>query len=213
MTTVPCTRVAAGPYPHPVDDNGDLGLADELYDVIGLLRRRSRRLVGAPLPHLALSGAQLELVRVVRRNPGITVAESARVLGLAANTVSTLVGQLVALEVVVRERDDADRRVVRLELTPTARDGLERWRDRRAQSTALALATLDAVDRERLARALPTIAHVAASLPDCDAEPTPEPTSDPTSDPTDTPTAEPSAARTAAGATRRTPVVAGGPTA
>lgn len=142
------------------------GLADDLYDVIGLLRRRSRRIVGAPLPELALSGAQLELLRVVRRNPGITVAQAARVLGLAANTVSTLVGQLLGLGVLVRERDASDRRVARLDLTPSARAGLEQWRDRRAQSTAVALAGLPAADRARLAAALPTIARIAADLPE-----------------------------------------------
>jgi DNA-binding MarR family transcriptional regulator len=148
-----------------VSDENVAGLADDLYDVIGLLRRRSRRLVGAPLPELALSGAQLELMRVVRRNPGITVAESARVLGLAANTVSTLVGQLLALEVLVRERDASDRRVARLDLTPSARAGLEQWRDRRAQATAVALEGLPADERARLAGALPTIARIAADLP------------------------------------------------
>jgi DNA-binding MarR family transcriptional regulator len=148
-----------------VSDENVAGLADDLYDVIGLLRRRSRRLVGAPLPELALSGAQLELMRVVRRNPGITVAESARVLGLAANTVSTLVGQLVALDVLVRERDASDRRVARLDLTPSARAGLEQWRDRRAQATAVALEGLPADERARLAGALPTIARIAADLP------------------------------------------------
>jgi len=161
-----------------VSDEKVAGLADDLYDVIGLLRRRSRRLVGAPLPELALSGAQLELLRVVRRNPGITVAESARVLGLAANTVSTLVGQLLALGVLVRERDTSDRRVARLDLTPSARAGLEQWRDRRAQSTAVALAGLPAADRARLAAALPTIARIAANLPeahDVAAPHTPEP--------------------------------------
>jgi len=148
-----------------VSDENVAGLADDLYDVIGLLRRRSRRLVGAPLPELALSGAQLELMRVVRRNPGITVAESARVLGLAANTVSTLVGQLLAFEVLVRERDASDRRVARLDLTPSARAGLEQWRDRRAQATAVALEGLPADERARLAGALPTIARIAADLP------------------------------------------------
>jgi DNA-binding MarR family transcriptional regulator len=148
-----------------VSDDDVTVLADDLYDVIGLLRRRSRRLVGAPLPHLALSGAQLELLRVIRRNPGITVAEAARVLGLAPNTVSTLVGQLVPLEVVVRERDATDRRVARLDLTPAARAGLEQWRDRRAHATAVALSALDPVDRDRLSAALSTIAQVAASLP------------------------------------------------
>jgi DNA-binding MarR family transcriptional regulator len=149
-----------------VSDENVAGLADDLYDVIGLLRRRSRRLVGAPLPELALSGAQLELLRVVRRNPGITVAESARVLGLAANTVSTLVGQLLTLGVLVRERDESDRRVARLDLTPPARAGLEQWRDRRAQTTATALAGLSADERARLAEALTTIARIAADLPE-----------------------------------------------
>jgi DNA-binding MarR family transcriptional regulator len=149
-----------------VSDQNVAGLADDLYDVVGPLRRRSRRLVGAPLPHLALSGAQLELLRVVRRNPGITVAESARVLGVAPNTVSTLVGQLLALDVLVRERDTNDRRVARLDLSPSARDGLEQWRDRRASATAVALSELTLDERTRLADALPTIAKIAAGLPD-----------------------------------------------
>ncbi|GAA2744445.1 hypothetical protein GCM10009868_22150 [Terrabacter aerolatus] len=152
-----------------MSDENVAGLADDLYDVIGLLRRRSRRLVGAPLPELALSAAQLELLRVVRRNPGITVAESARVLGLAANTVSTLVGQLLTLGVLVRERDTNDRRVARLDLTASARAALEQWRDRRAQTTATALEGLTRVERERLADALGTIARIAAALPDSTA--------------------------------------------
>ena len=148
-------------------------LADDVHDVVGLFRRSSRRLVGTPLPELGLSGAQLELVRVVRRNPGIGVAEAAAVLGLAPNTVSTLVGQLTTLEVLVRLRDPSDRRVARLELTPSASAALESWRDRRAQATAAALGGLDADERAAIARALPLLARVAASLPEPDASGTP----------------------------------------
>jgi len=154
------------PYPSTVSDDNVAGLVDDLYDVVGLLRRRSRRLVGVPLPELALSGAQLELMRVVRRSPGITVAEAARVLGLAPNTVSTLVGQLVAMEVLLRSRDLADRRLARLELTPGAREGLEQWRDRRSQATAAVLSQLPDAERASLAAALPTIARIAVGLPD-----------------------------------------------
>ncbi len=144
-------------------------LADDVHDVVGLFRRSSRRLVGTPLPDLGLSGAQLELVRVVRRNPGIGVAEAAAALGLAPNTVSTLVGQLTSLEVLVRLRDVADRRVARLELTPSAAAALESWRDRRSHATAVALEGLDADERAAIARALPLLARVAASLPEPDA--------------------------------------------
>lgn len=141
-------------------------LADDLYDVLGLVRRRSRRLVGAPLPELDLSGAQLELVRVIRRNPGVAVADAAAALGLAPNTVSTLVGQLVSLDVVVRERDERDRRVARLHLTSHARAAVERWRDQRAHAMASALESLDVPARARIAEALPLIAELAARLPD-----------------------------------------------
>lgn len=141
-------------------------LADDLYDVVGLVRRRSRRLVGAPLPELDLSGAQLELVRVIRRNPGVAVADAAAALGLAPNTVSTLVGQLVALDVVVRERDERDRRVARLDLTAHARAAVELWRDQRAHAMASALDSLDPPTRARIAEAVPLIAEVAARLPD-----------------------------------------------
>jgi DNA-binding MarR family transcriptional regulator len=139
-------------------------LVDDLHDVVGLLRRRSRRSTGPPLPDLALSGAQLELVRVVRRSPGIGVADAASALGLAPNTVSTLVSRLTSLEVLVRERDDADRRAARLDLTPDIRHALERWRDRRAQATAMALAVLDDTERDLLEQALPLLARVAAAL-------------------------------------------------
>lgn len=166
------------------------GLVDDLYDVVGLLRRRSRRLVGAPLPELALSGAQLELMRVVRRSPGVTVAEAARVLGLAPNTVSTLVGQLVALEVLVRTRDLADRRLARLELTPSAREGLELWRDRRSQATAAVLAQLSPDELTGLAAALPTIARVATGLPET-LEPAPEPAPEPVPEPAPEPALQP----------------------
>src|SRR5690242_9618676 len=175
---------AREPYPSTVSDENVARLVDDLYDVVGLLRRRSRRLVGAPLPELALSGAQLELLRVVRRNPGITVAEAARVLGLAPNTVSTLVGQLVSLEVLVRSRDLTDRRLARLELTPSARTGLEQWRDRRSQATAAVLAQLPDDERARLAAALPTIARIAAGIPEA---PSTETTTEPASSDTGSP--------------------------
>lgn len=178
------------PYPSTVSEQNLPGLVDDLYDVVGLLRRRSRRLVGAPLPELALSGAQLELMRVVRRSPGVTVAEAARVLGLAPNTVSTLVGQLVALEVLVRTRDLTDRRLARLELTPSAREGLEQWRDRRSQATAAVLAQLTPEERSGLAAALPTIARVASGLPETlEQTHAPEPTT-PTSPGTEAPAAD-----------------------
>ncbi|MGZ0153680.1 MarR family winged helix-turn-helix transcriptional regulator [Kribbella sp. WER1] len=139
-------------------------LAEELLAALGLVRRHLRRSVGRPFPLSALSDSQSELIRTVRRNPGISVAEAAAELGLVANTVSTLVGQLTERGLLQRTPDEADRRVARLTLTDPAREQVEAWRDRR---TALVTRTLDDLapaDRAALQSALPVLAVLAERL-------------------------------------------------
>lgn len=149
---------------------GDLALAEELFTAVGQLRRHGRRLGGGPWPAATLSGAQLELVRLVRRRPGLSVAEAATELALAPNTVSTLVGQLVETQVLTRDPDPHDRRVVRLTLTGPARERVERWRDRRGAATARAIAELDPAERAVLELAVPVIARLAAAIGPAPAE-------------------------------------------
>jgi DNA-binding MarR family transcriptional regulator len=133
---------------------------------MGLLRRRARRVVGRPWPMETLSNAQVELVRLVRRRPGISVTEAATDLGLAANTVSTLVRQLTDAGLLRRLADADDRRVARLQLTAPAQRRVEQWRDRRTGLVAEAIAGLPVADRRALARAVPVIARLAALLQD-----------------------------------------------
>jgi DNA-binding MarR family transcriptional regulator len=143
---------------------GDLVLADDLFAAVGQLRRHGRRLGGGPFPAGTLSGAQVELVRLVRRRPGLSVAEAAAELALAPNTVSTLVGQLAEADVLIRVTDPRDRRVARLTLTMPVRERVERWRDQRASATAGAIAELEASERAELERAVPIIARLAAAI-------------------------------------------------
>jgi DNA-binding MarR family transcriptional regulator len=142
----------------------DASLAEELFDAVGLLRRLARRVVGRPWPMETLSNAQVELVRLVRRRPAISVAEAAAELGLAANTVSTLVRQLTDAGLLRRLADTDDRRVARLRLTAPAQRRVEQWRDRRTGLVAEAIANLPAADRRALARAVPVIAQLAVLL-------------------------------------------------
>jgi DNA-binding MarR family transcriptional regulator len=138
--------------------------ADELLDALAAFRRAVRRASDRPAELQALTGAQLELVRLLRRRPGLAVAEAARELRVAPNTVSTLVSRLAAAGIVVRRADPADRRVGRLDLSPGSRRRVQAWRDRRIDLLEAALAELDtgalqALDEgrqvlERLARTL-----------------------------------------------------------
>ncbi len=128
-----------------------LQIAEDLLHAIGTVRRATRRRAGRPPELASLTGAQLELVRLLRLRPGLSINEAAIELSLAPNTVSTLVGQLSAGGAIRRVADAADRRVARLELAPGLAHAVEVWRDRRA------LALSDAIAR------LPV--HAAAALP------------------------------------------------
>lgn len=139
-------------------------LAEELLAAVGTLRRQVRRTSGRPWPASTLTGAQLDLLRVVRARPGLAVAEAADALGVAANTVSTLVGQLAAAGLLSREADSADRRIARLTLTPSAQHRVAVWRDRRAAVVGGAVAQLPPVDARALAAALPALQQLCERM-------------------------------------------------
>ncbi|MFD7136577.1 MarR family winged helix-turn-helix transcriptional regulator [Streptomyces sp. NPDC059894] len=135
-------------------------LADALVGVQRLLRRRLR--AGLTVPRLR--GAEVELLRLVEARPGVGVSDAAKELGLAGNSVSTLVNQLVRDGHLVRETDPADRRAARLLLTPSSEARLRDWKRRRAALVGRHLARLDASDRAALRAALPALRTLAVHL-------------------------------------------------
>ena len=106
-------------------------VADALLRETARIRRVGRRRQGRPEELVRLTGAQLELVNLVRRSPGVSVAQAAAELGLAANTVSTLVRRLTDEGMLVRTPDAADRRIARLELPEGLARRVGAYRDRR----------------------------------------------------------------------------------
>jgi DNA-binding MarR family transcriptional regulator len=157
-------------------DSASAALADDLLDAMSAVRRTTRRRAGRPWVLKSMTGAQLELVRAVRRDPGVSVAGAAEALQLAPNTVSTLVRQLSEAGVVRRRADVADRRIVHLELSPRARQEVEMWRDRRSAAVARALERLAPEERAVIGQAagiLDGLAAVVAELPETDDDPGP----------------------------------------
>ena len=137
--------------------------AAALIEAARRLTRAAARAAG-PGERRGLTGAQMDLLVLVRREPGLPVAEAAARLRLARNTVSTLVGQLVTAGLLQRGSDAQDGRVVRLRLTAAAGERMGRWRARRVAAVGAALAVLDADDVEALAAALPALERAAAVL-------------------------------------------------
>jgi DNA-binding MarR family transcriptional regulator len=153
-----------------LDPKTDPALAAELLERVGALRRGLRRAASSPWPGGELTGAQVELLRLLRREPGLSVREAAGRLRVAPNTVSTLVRQLGDAGLVGRERDGDDGRVARLVLTEEARQWLTAWRDERAGVLLGALGRLDARDRRALEAALAPLHRLTEALDGEDAD-------------------------------------------
>ena len=148
----------------------DMELAEELAARLNGLRRVLRRRLRAKLDGPPLAGGQVELLRLVESEPGISVSAAARALQLAGNTVSTLVNQLTTAGYLRRDTDPADRRGAQLRVTPAATRRLDAWRDTRADLIGAALATLSEADRDAMEKALPALARLTQAMASNDEE-------------------------------------------
>jgi DNA-binding MarR family transcriptional regulator len=140
--------------------------AHALGALISRLHRGLRRHARATMPDPALTQSHLEVLRLLKEQPGLRVQEAAASLRLAPNSASTIVQQLVRLGYVARDVDEHDRRVARLSLTEAAHERFDRWRDSRQAALAGALATLETRDSEVIEQALPALARLANALED-----------------------------------------------
>jgi DNA-binding MarR family transcriptional regulator len=150
-----------------VDTRTDL--AAELLATVGRFRRQARRSGGAPRIGTGLPESQAELLRLVGRQPGISVREAATELGLAANTASTLVSRLSGDGLLVRTVDPDDRRVGRLQLTEPAQRIADESRAVRRAALRGALARLDPDQRHQLNDGIAVLGELTRLLREEDA--------------------------------------------
>jgi len=146
-------------------------LADTLLPTLGAVRRTLRRAAGSAFADDTLTAAQREVVLMVGRHPGRPVSDVARELGLAANTVSTIVSRLVTLGLLVRTTDPDDRRVGRLSLSPAAQARADAARRARRAVLAEALDTLDPAQVEQIRAGVEALTALVAQLDRLERDP------------------------------------------
>ncbi len=139
-------------------------LTSELAKVLGRIGRGLRYHTRAEREALDLTHSEAELLRLVDRSPGIRVQDAAVELGVASNSVSTLVKQLNRAGLVERATDPLDGRAVCLRLTPLAREWVTQVGNAREQAIQRALLELDDEQREALEAALPAMKRLAKAL-------------------------------------------------
>lgn len=135
-------------------------LAVSIMDISFEVRRKSHEETGV----LPLSPGVLDVIRVIERNPGITVAEVAARLGRQLSNTSAQLRELVARGLVTRSRSESDKRFVALYPAPEAvriKSVLEgAW----AGAVAAAGSKLLPAERDQLLSALPALERLAGIL-------------------------------------------------
>jgi DNA-binding MarR family transcriptional regulator len=138
-------------------------LTADLFNTVGRFRRQLRRTAGRTFGG-TVTEAQAELLRLVGRQPGISVREAAVELGLAPNTASTLVSKLTAEELLVRTVDTDDRRIGRLQLTEPAQQLADQTRTARRAALGHVLDKLDEQQINSLTKGLEVLAEMTQML-------------------------------------------------
>lgn len=139
-------------------------LVNQLFGVVWRFRRQVGRRAGRVFDRPDIGTTQAEFLRLVSRHPGISVKEAAGRLGLAANSVSTVVTSLVKDDLLLREPDPGDRRVMRLRLPADAQALADATRRQRHTLVSEALDALHPDERADLERGLAVLAKLTDSL-------------------------------------------------
>jgi DNA-binding MarR family transcriptional regulator len=144
----------------------DAGLATELAKLFARIGRGLRYRTRAARETLDITHSEGELLRLLDRRPGIRVNDAALELGVASNSVSTLVKQLNRVGLIERTSDPLDGRAACLRLTPLAEEWVTRLGNAREQAIDRALASLGEEDRAVIDSSLPALKRFAKAMAD-----------------------------------------------
>jgi DNA-binding MarR family transcriptional regulator len=132
-------------------------LAERLDDVVIGLRRLT-------LDRQGLSLTAAATLTTLRRAGPCRLTDLALAEGVSQPSMTALVGRLADAGLVQRRTDPADRRAVRIALTPAGADLLDRRRQARADRLAAPLDGLTDDDVRAVTAALPALARLAGVL-------------------------------------------------
>jgi DNA-binding MarR family transcriptional regulator len=132
------------------------GVAAELRPVLLRLARELRK----ETEQLGITARQATLLWLVKRNPGLSLAELAAEEGISPPAMSGHVDRLERIGLIERLRSSDDRRRVGLRLTDDGLKLMRRVRARRTTWLADRLGTLAASELEAVAAAVPALSQL-----------------------------------------------------
>jgi DNA-binding MarR family transcriptional regulator len=112
-------------------------------------------------PDSGLSQSLLSALTSINRVGPVTLGQLASIERVQPPSMTRIIDQLEARGLVVREIDEADRRVARVRLLPPADTLIAELRTRKTEYLASRLADLTTAELDALEAALPALEHLA----------------------------------------------------
>ena len=131
-------------------------LIDHMFELYHLIRRASH-----PVRRDGITQEQYWLMRRLSWAGAQSIGELADALGITSSSATTACKRLEKAELVIRERQLDDERMVRASLTDAGRERIAAWQQLRRELLARLLAPLDRQDQDELQRILEHILQAA----------------------------------------------------
>lgn len=143
----------------PTPDQCAAELMDTIHPIMQFIRTemRSQR-------QSSLSVPQFRVLAFLRRHAGASLSDVAEHLGVTRATASTMVDRLVQRGLIDRSIDPQERRQVRLQLTPTGSEDLERMRQTTRKKIAQLLSHLSSEELNSISQGLTCLNQIFQTL-------------------------------------------------
>lgn len=134
------------------------GLAEELLTLWRILRGLSH-----PVRRAEITPEQYWLLRLLSRVGPLNIGELANQLGITASSATAACKRLEKAELLTRERQVDDERIVRVALTEQGNAQIVIWHERKRQALAEMLSVLDPHEQEQFQQMLERVLEAAGA--------------------------------------------------
>lgn len=111
-----------------------------------IIRKNGR----AILADFNITGPQFSALQILINRGNMTIGELSQNMDLACSTITDLVDRMEKTDLVVRKKDEKDKRVVRVEVLPKGHDVLEKVLKKRIEFLSDKLSDFSYEDKHRL---------------------------------------------------------------
>lgn len=115
-----------------------------------IVRKKGREI----LNNFSITVPQFTALQILINNGNMTIGELSQMMALACSTITDLIDRMEKTELVIRKKDDKDKRVVRVEVLPKGYDILEKVLVKRRVYLASKLEDFSNDDKETLNKVL-----------------------------------------------------------